>query len=432
MRWVCKPAPGLLRSPTAPASGTGKTGRLALRLSLLGGADFVRLWYAGQVACIVRWTETLAVAVFVFQQSRSPFLVAMMTMLRILPMGLFGSVMGAWAERWERRSCLLLVTGMMLLADMALCLLGAFGHLTIWAVAIGCFANGVGWAADNPVRRVAIGEVAGIERMGTAMSIDIAANNGTRIIGPMIGGALLAFAGITAVFAFSAVLYVSAIVVVVGLTYRNQTAMRGLGSVLAGIAEGIRCVRQDRRLFATLLVTVIYNVFAWPFTSMVPVVAEQGLGLGTVATGVIASVDGLGALLGAIAMAMGGARSSNGWLYCGGMVLYCAMITAFALSPSAVPAGAALLLEGIGGAAYSVLQTTLVYRFSPPEMRSRMLGLVSTCIGVGPIGFLHLGWLATAIGARPATAMTGIEGLIAMAVTFPLWRVLLRTRPRQA
>ncbi len=401
--------------------------RLASSLAPLGGADFLRLWYAGQVACLVRWTETLAVAVFVFQQTRSPFLVAMMTMLRILPMGLFGSVMGDWAERWERRSCLLVVTGMMLLADAALFLSGISGHLTIWQVAIGCFANGVGWAADNPVRRVAIGEVAGIERIGTAMSIDIAANNATRILGPVIGGALLAFAGITAVFAFSTVLYASAMPVVLGVGYRNQTGTRPRGSVLTRFAEGIRCARQDRRLFAVLLVTVIYNVFAWPFTSMVPVVAEQGLGLGTVATGVIASIDGLGALLGAIAMAMGGTRSGKGVLFCGGMIVYCAMITAFALSPSAVPAGTALLLEGIGGASYSVLQTTLVYRFAPPEMRSRMLGLVSTCIGIGPVGFFHLGWLATAIGAPGATAITGVEGLVAMAATFPLWRVLLRT-----
>ena len=88
----------------------------------MGGADFLRLWYVGLVSFLIRWMETLAVAVFVLQKTGSPFLVAMMTMLRILPMGLFGSVMGAWAERWERRSCLLLLTGVMLATDAALCL----------------------------------------------------------------------------------------------------------------------------------------------------------------------------------------------------------------------------------------------------------------------------------------------------------------------
>ena len=303
----------------------------------------------------------------------------------------------------------------------------ARGGLTIWAVAIGSFVNGIGWAGDNPIRRVAIGEVTGTERMGTAMSLDVAANNGTRILGPVIGGALLAFSGITAVFAFATVLYASAILTLLSVAYRNQAVTRAPGSVLAHIAEGIRCARTDRRLFATLLVTVIYNVFAWPFTSMVPVVAQQHLALGTISTGALASMDGVGALLGASAMAFGGARRGSGVLYCGGMVLYCAMIVAFALSPSAIPAGAALLLEGIGSASYSILQATLVYRFAPPEMRSRMLGLVSTCIGIGPIGFVLLGWLATVIGAQWATAITGIAGLVAMALTYPMWRVLVRT-----
>ncbi len=392
----------------------------------MGGADFLRLWYVGLVSFLIRWMETLAVAVFVLQKTGSPFLVAMMTMLRILPMGLFGSVMGAWAERWERRSCLLLLTGVMLATDAALCLSAARGGLTIWAVAIGSFVNGIGWAGDNPIRRVAIGEVTGTERMGTAMSLDVAANNGTRILGPVIGGALLAFSGITAVFAFATVLYASAILTLLSVAYRNQAITRAPGSVLAHIAEGIRCARTDRRLFATLLVTVIYNVFAWPFTSMVPVVAQQHLALGTISTGALASMDGVGALLGASAMAFGGARRGSGLLYCGGMVLYCAMIVAFALSPSAMPAGAALLLEGIGSASYSILQATLVYRFAPPEMRSRMLGLVSTCIGIGPIGFVLLGWLATVIGAQWATAITGIAGLVAMALTYPMWRVLVR------
>ena len=281
----------------------------------MGGADFLRLWYVGLVSFLIRWMETLAVAVFVLQKTGSPFLVAMMTMLRILPMGLFGSVMGAWAERWERRSCLLLLTGVMLATDAALCLSAARGGLTIWAVAIGSFVNGIGWAGDNPIRRVAIGEVTGTERMGTAMSLDVAANNGTRILGPVIGGALLAFSGITAVFAFATVLYASAILTLLSVAYRNQAITRAPGSVLAHIAEGIRCARTDRRLFATLLVTVIYNVFAWPFTSMVPVVAQQHLALGTISTGALASMDGVGALLGASAMAFGGARRGSGLLY---------------------------------------------------------------------------------------------------------------------
>ena len=369
--------------------------------------------------------ETLAVAVFVFQRTHSPFLVAMMSMLRLLPMGLFGSFIGAWAERLQRRTGLLAVILLLASTDVVLALLAASGRLTVWQIAVGSFVNGIGWAADNPIRRVAMGEVAGAGRMGTAMSLDVMANNAMRILGPIIGGALLAITSIHAVFVLGAVLYITSLAATATLRYRNEAVHSSRGPVLQGVLEGVRVALNDRQLAATLLVTIIYNVFAWPFTSMVPVIAQQNLRLGAAATGALASVDGVGAVIGAVAMAIAAPSRNHGALYVGGMAVYSAMVAAFALSPTPLPAVAALLIEGVGSAFFSILQATLVYQCSPPEMRSRLLGLVSTCIGLGPIGFLHLGWMANTIGARPATALIGIEGLVALGLTFPLWRVLI-------
>src|ERR1700721_776943 len=101
------------------------------------------------------------------------------------------------------------------------------------------------------------------------------------------------------------------------------------------------------------------------------------------------------------------------------------MLIAFALVPVPSIAGSALLFTGLGGAAFSIMQATQVYLAAPPEMRSRVLGVLSVCIGIGPIGFVHLGLLADAIGAPWATATTGIEGLLTLALTFRWWRVIL-------
>ncbi|HEY6430864.1 MAG TPA: MFS transporter [Acetobacteraceae bacterium] len=389
-----------------------------------GTADFWRLWYAGMIAFVVRWVETLAVAIFVFQHTGSPFAVALVTMLRLLPMGLFGAFLGAAAERMERRTVLLGMILMLLVTDVALAALAISGRLAVWHVAVGSFANGIAWAADNPVRRAAMGEVIGSERMGAAMSIDIAANNGSRMLGPAIGGLLLATSGIQGVFIVGVVLYATSFIAALGLRYRNRRFSPVHVPVLSGIAEGLHLAAQDKRLLGTLVVTIIYNLFAWPFTSMVPVIAQQHLELGPASTGVLASMDGLGALLGAVVVAVLVRPRHYGRVYLGGIIIYAAMLTAFALMPSPLPAGAALFLEGFGGSGYSITQTTLIYLYAPPDMRSRMLGLLSVCIGVGPIGFLHLGLLANAIGAQWATVVTGIETLLALALTRPLWRAL--------
>ncbi len=359
---------------------------------------------------------------FVYQRTHSPFLVSMMTMLRLLPMGLFGAFLGAWAERFERRAALIAMILAMAASSAVLAALAFAGRLEIWELAVASFINGIGWAADNPVRRVAMGEIVGSEHMGPAMSIDVMANNGSRMLGPAIGGALLAAAGIGGVFSLSVALYASALVAVLPLAYRNAHAPRLGVSVLAGIAEGLRLVRRDRRLIGVLVVTVIFNIFAWPFTSMVPVIAQGNLHLGPGATGVLSSMDGAGALIGAIVLALGIRRRHYAAAYMGGILSYTALLIGFALMPNAWAAGAALLATGIGGAGFSVMQATLVYILAPPEMRSRLLGVLSVCIGLGPIGFVHIGLLANWIGARGATVATGIEGLVALALTWRWWR----------
>src|SRR3984957_11588518 len=410
----------------APADSTTASPareRTAQRLLLAGRPDFWRLWSVGLVVFTVRWLEAVAVGVFVYQHSQSAFLVAVMTMLRLLPMGLFGAFIGAWAEKIERRITLIAVVTLMLTTSTSLVLLAYSGHLAIWHLAAASFLNGLGWATDNPVRRVMIGDVVGGSQMSTAMSLDVGANNASRMVGPTIGGLLLASVGIGGVFILSVTLYAFALYAAFRVRYRN-TALIGSAPVLARIAEGLRLVRSDRRLIGTLVVTMIYNVFGWPFTSMIPVIGQIQLGLGAQGIGILASMDGIGAFCGALLLTLFLRPAWYARAYLGGAATYMVMLVVFALAPWPGIAGSALLLTGLGGAGFSTIQATLVYLTAPPEMRSRILGVLSMCIGTGPIGFVWLGWLADVIGAPNATAVTGIAGLLALALTWRLWRTI--------
>jgi MFS family permease len=391
---------------------------------LIESADFWRLWFVGLVVFVVRWVETVAVGVFVYQQTGSAFIVAMMTMLRLLPMGLFGAFLGAVAEKMERRTTLIIVVSGMVATSLVLATLAHLHLLAVWHLAVASFINGVGWATDNPVRRVMIGEAVGAAQMSKAMSIDVGANNASRMVGPTIGGLLLASVGIDGVFTLSVVLYAVAVVAACRVRYRNSVAGTTAETVLARIAEGLRLVRGDRRLIGTLTVTVIYNVFGWPFTSMVPVIGQDRLQLGPEGIGILSSMDGVGAFVGAVLMAMFCRPNLYRRAYVGGVMLYLIMLTLFALVPLPAIAGSALLFTGLGGAGFSIMQATLVYLSSPPEMRSRILGVLSVCIGTGPIGFIALGWLADAIGAPWATAASGLTGLLMMLLARPLWRAI--------
>ncbi len=166
-------------------------------------------------------------------------------------------------------------------------------------------------------------------------------------------------------------------------------------------------------------------MFGWPFTAMIPVIGQDNLHLGASAIGMLASMDGIGAFFGVVAIAVfAPAGALRGCSISAASSLYMVMLIVFALVPNVPIAGAALLLTGVSNAGFSVMQATLIYLAAPAEMRSRMYGVLSVCIGSGPIGFLALGVLADLIGASAATALSGGAGLCALAATWPWWRRL--------
>jgi hypothetical protein len=402
-------------------SENNKTGTTFQQVLRTIPTDYWRLWYVGMVVSTVRWLETVAMGVVVYQQTGSAFVVAMITMLRLLPMGLFGAFLGAFAERFDRRLTLAGVVGLMAATSATLSVVAWAGTLEVWHLMVASFINGCGWATDNPLRRMMMGEVMGRDRMATAMALDVGASNASRMVGPTVGGFLLAGVGIEGAFGLSVLMYASAIAATL-LVRTRIAASPCAGAVLARTWEGVAIVLADRRLGAILAVTVIYNVFAWPFTSMIPVIGRDRLLLGPEGVGLLTSVDGVGAFTGALVLALWLAPGWHARAYVGGVAAYLVGLIAFALAPVPVLASAALLLTGLSGAAFATLQATMVYLAAPLEMRSRILGVLSVCIGTGPIGFLWLGWLADRIGAPQATAITGAMGLLALAATYPLWR----------
>jgi MFS family permease len=415
------PARGGARGQAAALPAAAQ--RIGSRWGLLARPDFRRLWLVGLVVFSVRWLEMIVVGVFVYRHTGSAFDVALMTMLRMLPMALFGAVIGALAERLERRTALIGVILSMLATSLSLAALAYAGRLAVWHLAVASFCNGIAWAADNPVRRVMIGDVVGHERMGAAMSVDVGANNASRMLGPTIGGLLLAGAGISGAFTVSVLCYALALVAALRVRHRSRPAP-ATASVLARMIEGLVLVRRDPKLVATLTVTVIYNVFGWPLTAMIPVIGQDSLHLGASGIGVLASMDGVGAFCGALVIALYAKPAHYARLYIGGVAVYMTMLIVFALVPILPIAGAALLFTGVSNAGFSVMQATLVYLSAPAEMRSRIYGVLSVCIGVGPLGFLYLGVLADTIGAPLATALSGVLGLCALAATRRWWRRL--------
>ncbi|MEQ8249408.1 MAG: MFS transporter [Alphaproteobacteria bacterium] len=390
--------------------------------SLLRDRSFVRLWSVGAFVMAMRWFEILATSVFTYSVTQSALAVALVNLARAAPNLLFGAFTGAIADRFDRRALLLGGEIVLVLITGFLCLLAIFGVITPWHIAIGAFINGIVFSMEFPVRRNMMGDIAGVDRISRAMGLDLTANNATRIVGPALGGFVLEAIGITGIFAVATACYAACAVLVFGVVAPPRALAASAYGIFAYIVEGLRYVRANRPLVGLMAITVILNVWGLPYVAMVPVIGGEELGLTAFPIGLLLSSEGVGALLGSLLVAGYAKPTHFNKIYLYGSFLMIAAVVLFAQSNHY---GFSLLVTfaaGMGIAGFTTMQATLPYVLSEPAMRARVMGVLAVCIGSGPIGMLHVGFLANWLGAPMALTVMGIEGLLALAATMWIWR----------
>ncbi|NQW09852.1 MAG: MFS transporter [Alphaproteobacteria bacterium] len=385
-------------------------------LSLIVDTEFQKLWIIGVLMGAMRWLELLAIGVWIYAETNSAVLVALMAVLRMLPMALFGAVTGVVADRIDRKHLLVASLSLMAVTAGVLALLAITGRLEIWHVGLGAFLSGLGWSTDFPVRRTILGESVGRERLGPAMSMDSASNNATRVIGPLAGGALFAAVGLGGTYAVAGAIYLVAVGVALSVRYQQPEREPRPFALFAEIRDGFSYLRRSRPLLGHLGITVIVNMFAFPYAAMVPVVGRETFQVDPVRVGLLLTVEGAGAFAGAMVIAFMAAPERFRPIYLWGSTLFIICILAFSLTASYGLALAVLAVSGFGIAGFSSMQSAIMFGEAPPEIRSRLMGLLSVCIGAGPLGVLHVGWLADWLGGSVALTVITIEGLVALVV----------------
>jgi MFS family permease len=394
--------------------------------ALLADADFRRVWLVGAIAGALRWLELLAIGVYVLQQTGSPSMVAFITALRLAPMFLCGSLIGALGDRYERGHVLLIGLAIVALTSIALSALAFTGQITLWQIALGTIVSGGFLAADMTLRRIMSAEIAGIGRLGQAMALDSVNNHATRMLGPALGGLLLQTLGLFGVYLLGALLYLLGIVLILRTRYRAK-GPGGEGPILTTLRAGWRYVRARRLIVGVLMVTLVANFWGFAYITMVPVIGEQVLGLSAFPIGVILSVQGFGALVGALVIARASVPRVYTRIYLASTCVFMLGVLAFGLS-TWFPLSLLLnLICGISVGGFSVLQSSILILAARPEVRSRVMGVLAVAIGAGQLGgMLHVGLLADWLGAAAAVQLMAAEGLLALAVTALLWPEMRR------
>ena len=422
-------APAPPEPPTPPARpAAARAGRFAL----FREPDFLRIWLAGGFGGTIRWLETLAIGLYTFHETGSPFLVTTMLFARTLPSMLFGAPIGALAARLDRKRLLAAGFAVLTVTGCVLFALAATGRLQLWHVAAGATLSGCGWAMDHPVRRTMLGDAVGNARLAVAMSLDMATIHATRALGPLVGGALLHWHGIAGIYAIAVVLNGASLLNALGL--QRRAASGAPPPVAAGfvrtLSDGLAFARANPLVLAVLTVTVIVNLFGFSYVSIAPVIGEQVLGLDPVGVGIMMATEGFGALVGSLGLATFVRPAWYRPLFSAGAAGFIAMVGLFSFSTWFGTSLSILFFSGLTVAGFAAMQSTLLMHGTPPAMRSRVMGLLSLAIGAAPFGILLVGALSEWLDPARALSVTALAGLISLALAAAAWPVLRQTPPK--
>jgi MFS family permease len=393
---------------------------------LLATPGYVRLWFAGGVGNAMRWLELLVAGIFTFDVTHSAFLVAVVTVARSLPMLFLGPIAGVIAEAVNRKHLLLAQLIGMAGTSAILALLALTGEIRVWHIGLGGAVAGIAWACELAVRRRMLGEVVAADQIGAAVAFDSLTNSISRVLGPLFGGALFEGLGLGGAYLMATGLYLTAGAAVLGLEFHQEPRRLRFGRIPGEIAEGLAVARAIPAILGVVLVTIVMNTSGFSYSALIAPIGLDVYRVSPTLVGVLAAAEPLGAIIVGIALSAGWLRLDGARALVRGSFLFLGGVIAMALSPWFGLAFVLLLVGGLGTAAFSNMQTSLILIEAPPTTRSRVMGIVTMCIGTGPIGVLAIGALSEQIGPPAAILVMAGIGVVALSLTA---RRVLATRP---
>jgi predicted MFS family arabinose efflux permease len=241
--------------------------------------------------------------------------------------------------------------------------------------------------------------------------------------GLLCGGAVFEVLGLAGAYLLSAALYLIALLAVLGLEFHQEKRRFRLGRVAGDIAEGLAVARATPAIMGVIAVTIVMNAFGFCYSALIPPIGLAVYHVSPSLVGALAAAEPLGAIAVGLALSIGWLKLDGARALLQGSFLLLGGVIAMALSPWYGLAFALLLIGGLGTAVFSNMQTSLILIEAPPTTRSRVMGIVTMCIGTGPLGVLLIGALSERLG--PPNAVLIMAGLGVAGLSL-IWRRLAR------
>lgn len=377
--------------------------------------DFALLWSAALVSNVGTWMQTVAVGVLVTARTHQAGWTGLVAAAAFVPIGLLSPVGGAMADRFDRRRWLLVTTAGETVFATGLAVLAVTGHARPGIVTLVVFGGGVMAAVGFPAYQAMLPDLVEPGELLAAISLSSAQFNLGRVIGPALAGVAIVAGSYSLAFALNAASFLTVLVALLVVRPRPPARAPDPAGLRQRLAEGVRVAAAEPGCRAAILLIAVVALLASPFIALVPAVALKLFHQQARGTSVLVTAQGVGAVIGALALASLVARWGRRRVVVAVLVALPVALVGYAAAPTLALAAVAILAVGaIYIGVLSGLNTAIQLR-APASARGRVLGLYMMALGtIYPLGALVQGVLGDHFGLRRVTIGTAVLLLVAV------------------
>ena len=387
--------------------------------------DFRFLWVSTLCATFAMQMQMVARGWLIYDMTSSPLALTWVMLSFMLPSFVFSLVGGVLADRLKKKPIMITAQILNTVATVFLAYIIYSGHITFWHFIYFGLFNGSILAFSMPARSALIPEVVGQDNLVNAMALQSATFNLSRILGPALAGAMIAFVatgdttstrGVGIVFFVIAAMYLISAIVTSMLHYNGEPPARAKTSPLEDLKEGFRYMRDEKIILGLLIMGFAPFTFGFSASFLLPAFNKDIISGGPDDLGLLMAAMGVGALVGSLILAKLGDFSGKGRVMFICAYFWAIALAGFALSGNLYTAMALGALTGLFSAIFGALNMSIVQLAIKPEIRGRVMSIMMMTHGLMPFGVIPVSVLAEFVGIDVALIFAAAMLVLSMLV----------------
>ena len=369
-----------------------------------------------------QWIQQVTLGWLVYELTGNSVLLGALNGLRALPFLVTGPMAGVAADRTDRKKLMLRTQYVLIGTAFIMGGLVASGLLEVWHIFVFTLITGVAWTFSEPVRQSLIPSVVPKAELANAIALNSGGFNLMKIVGPALGGLMIALFGAGANFFLQAAAYAGVLVMIYLMQVPPTPENARQSSALANLKQGFAYVWSTPAVLALMTLAYVPRIFAVPYQTLMPVFQKDVLQVGPEGLGLLMAAPGVGAVLSVLVLASLTHRvRRQGLLLVGSIVVLGAFLVLFSQVTSFPLALIVLILVGAFQMLFLASTNTMLMLIVPDELRGRVMSLYMLDRGLMPAGALFAGVVAHIIGAPLTVATMG--AIVIVLALIVAWRV---------